>query len=331
MSDPGSFDITHLSYQQKSLASDWLEKAYQRNWFKLFLPKSLGGLELTLAEGLEQIRLASEIHGSLGWCINLGSGAGYFYRCFQADTANKLFAEPKAVLAGSGQASGKAIAVEGGFRISGSWDKCSGAAYATAFTGNAVFEDGKVHSVVFMRNQVQIEDNWNMFGMKATSSFRFDVDQVFVPEEFVFDIGVRRYEDQYAIMEIPFDIFARFCMIATLIGTVSCFTQHLEKAFPSKIRQFEKDFENLRQKLVTDNDSMFQLAERYWSLAKNGSGFTEHHLLNLQAGIRSISRSLFDMSCDLYYQTGIGLADEKTIAHQAFRDVMMAAQHGMLK
>lgn len=326
-----NFKIDLESYQSKSFSNEWLGEIYQRNWFKLFTPKNLNGAELSLSEGLEQIIAASAVHGSIGWNVNLGSGAGYFYRFFDAETAQKIFADPKSVIAGSGHATGKALPTEGGFKVTGSWDKCSGAAHATHFSANAVFEDGRVHSIIFTRDQVKLTDTWNMFAMKATSSFSFEVNDVFVPENFVFDIGTAKHDDLYPISKIPFDIFARFCMISTLIGTVKCFANHLENEFQQKIRNFETDFKNIRYKLESDQSSMLQLAQRYWSLAEGDSPFTEHHALNLQNGIRLMSRSLFDASCDLYYKTGITLADEKTLAHHACKDVLMASQHGMVK
>ena len=318
-------------YQSKVLNESWVQLAYKHQWFKLFLPTRFGGAELSLPDGLQQIIHASSIHGSLGWCVNLGSGAAYFYRFLQADAAEKIFSDSKSVIAGSGQPHGKAYKTEGGYLVTGGWDKCSGASYATAFTGNAVFEDGKVHSLVFLREQVKITDNWDLFAMKATASFRFEVENAFVPESFVFDIGEIKMDDSYAIAEMPFDIFARFSMIATLIGTVHCFVQHLETEFREKIRQFETDFENLKQKLESDQSSMLQLAQRYWTLAESRAGFNEHHLLNLKAGISSMSRSLYDACCDLFYKTGISLASENSLAHHAFKDVLMASQHNMMK
>ena len=318
-------------YTSRTLPEEWLKLGYEYKWFKLFLPVSLGGAELSLPDGLQQIILASAIHGSLGWCVNLGSGAAYFYRFFDEETAKELFAAENAVIAGSGQPTGKAFKTDGGYLVTGSWDRCSGAAYATAFTGNAVFEDGKVHSLVFLKDEVKLSDNWNMFAMKATSSINFEVSGVFVPDNRVFDIGHLKFDDAYPMTEIPFDIFARFCMIATLIGTVECFVNNLEREFQLKIRTFYTDFQNLKTKLDSDKSSMIQLADRYWSIAKNKSDFNEHHALNLKVSIASMSRSLYDASCDLFYKTGITLADENTLSHHAFKDVLMTSQHGMMK
>lgn len=325
------FKIDTESYQSKSFSNEWLTKIYKRNWFKLFTPKNLNGAELSLPEGLEQIIAASTIHGSIGWNVNLGSGAGYFYRFFDQETAQKIFSSEKAVIAGSGQSTGNAIKTEGGYKLSGAWDKCSGAAHATHFSANAIFEDGKIHSVLFEKNQVRLKDTWNMFAMKATSSFSYEVNDAFVPDNFIFDIGEIKHQDTYSISEIPFEIFARFCMVSTLIGTVACFTNHLENEFQEKIRRFETDFKNLQHKLGSDKSSMLQLAQRYWSLAESQSTFNDHHFLNLKNGVSLMSRSLYDVVCDLFYKTGITLADENSLAHHAFKDVLMASQHGMVK
>ncbi|MBK9191665.1 MAG: hypothetical protein IPM77_09195 [Crocinitomicaceae bacterium] len=308
-----------------------MKEIYNRNWFKIFIPRSLGGLEMPLADGMIELMEAAAIHGSLGWCVNLGSGAGYFYRFFDSETASKIFSDPKSVIAGSGQSTGKAIKTDGGFCLSGTWDKCSGAGHATHFSANAVFEDGKLHSVIFERNQIKLTDRWNLFAMKATSSFSFSVENVFVPDNFVFDIGQVKSESTYTNSEIPFEIFARFCMISTLIGTVYCFCNHFEKEFSARIQNVEKDFENLKHKLESDKSSVLQLAQRYHSIAETHSAFPEQHFLNLQNGVALMSKSLFDAVNDIYYKTGIGLSDENTLSHQAWRDVLIASQHGMVK
>ncbi|MBL7897052.1 MAG: hypothetical protein JNJ99_00865 [Crocinitomicaceae bacterium] len=318
-------------YLKKELPENWLKEIYNRNWFKIFIPRRLGGLEMPLADGMIELMEAAAIHGSLGWCVNLGSGAGYFYRFIHAEAAEKIFADAKSVIAGSGQSTGKAVKTDGGYFLNGTWDKCSGAAHSTHFSANAVFEDGKLHTVIFERNKVKLSDSWNLFAMKATSSFSFSAENVFVPENFVFDIGVVKSEDSYTNSEIPFEIFARFCMISTLIGTVYCFCHHFEKEFSARIQQVEKDFENLKQKLESDKSSVLQLAKRYQSIAETHSVFPEQHFLNLQNGVALMSRSLFDAVNDIYYKTGISLSNENTCSHQAWRDVLMASQHGMVK
>lgn len=323
--------VTLEHYLQKELPENWLKEIYNRNWFKIFIPRHLGGLEMSLSEGVIELMEAAAIHGSLGWCVNLGSGAGYFYQFFGAETAARIFSDSKTVIAGSGQSTGKAVKTAGGYFINGMWDKCSGAAHATHFSANVVFEDGKMHSVIFERNQVKLADSWNLFAMKATSSFSFTAENVFVPDDFVFDIGVIKAEENYTNSTIPFELFARFCMISTLIGTVYCFCNHFEKEFSARVQNVEKDFENLKQKLENDKSSVIQLAQRYQSIAQTHSAFPEQHFLNLQNGVALMSRSLFDAVNDIYYKTGIGLSDENTLSHQAWRDVLIASQHGMVK
>lgn len=325
------FQVGQEIYQSYEFPADMIAELQEQNCFKLFLPQDLGGTQSNLREGISQIYSFAEIQASLGWIVNLGSGASYFYRFFSKEAAIKIFKEKNSVIGGSGQTTGKAQKVDGGFYISGGWSLCSGAAHASHFSANAVFEDGKVHSVIFTKDQVTIKNDWSFFAMKPTSSFRIEAENVFVPEEFVFDIDQIKFEDDYRNSEIPFDVFARFCMLANLIGSVSCFAHHLEKEFLKKIRSFDQDIKNLKSTVNSNFTSLLELADRYEKIIETGNKINEHQLLSLKSTSAMINRNLFDRVCDLFYKTGFSLTDETKVTHHAFKDVMMVSQHGMMK
>jgi indole-3-acetate monooxygenase len=46
--------------------------------FRMFVPRSHGGLELALPTGLEIIRALGRIDGSVGWTAMIGSGSALF-------------------------------------------------------------------------------------------------------------------------------------------------------------------------------------------------------------------------------------------------------------
>ena len=95
-------NLTATEIEFKNLSPELLEKAYKNKWFKAFVLNKWGGLEATLAEGLQIIQSCSKLNGSFGWCINLGAGANYFSGFYSEAGANKIFSDPKCVLAGSG-------------------------------------------------------------------------------------------------------------------------------------------------------------------------------------------------------------------------------------
>lgn len=93
----------NTSSELKGLAPEHLKTAYGRNWFRLFVKKEFGGEEATLTEAMQALFDAAEIDGSLGWCVNLGSGASYFSGFLSPLAVKELLGDPKSVFAGSGQ------------------------------------------------------------------------------------------------------------------------------------------------------------------------------------------------------------------------------------
>lgn len=78
-------------------------------------------------------------------------------------------------------AGGSGTAVEGGYRVKGTWDYSSGCDVGTHFLGMAILGGGLAW-VLFDRDQFSIIDNWNVIGMQGTGSRRVVVDELFVPE-----------------------------------------------------------------------------------------------------------------------------------------------------
>jgi 3-hydroxy-9,10-secoandrosta-1,3,5(10)-triene-9,17-dione monooxygenase len=82
---------------------------------------------------------------------------------------------------------GKAIPVEGGYRITGSWASASGIDHATHYLGGALVmgEDGaltgKVIQMILDRGQFTIVDDWRVMGMQGTGSKTVAANDVFVP------------------------------------------------------------------------------------------------------------------------------------------------------
>src|SRR5271167_1201470 len=98
--------------------------------------------------------------------------------------------EPAARFAGS-LTPGKAVPVNGGYRVSGRWSWASGIRHADWVAGMTLVDgaDGPYpRMTVFPVGQVEIHDNWHVSGLKGTGSCDFSVADLFVPEAFTFDM-----------------------------------------------------------------------------------------------------------------------------------------------
>ncbi len=117
-----------------------LDLIYQQGWFKLFVPRQYGGLELGLPEALQVEEALAWADGSTGWTVTLCSGANWFIGFLQPEQAKNIFEDPKVCLAGSGHPSGTAKLIKNGYEINGYWSYATGAPHATIFTANCVIQ-----------------------------------------------------------------------------------------------------------------------------------------------------------------------------------------------
>lgn len=84
---------------------------------------------------------------------------------------------------------GRAVAADGGYRISGSWQFAPGLSMATHVNLAATTEDGDQLVCVAPRWALRVNDNWDMLGLRATASLDYTAEDVFVLERFTFRVG----------------------------------------------------------------------------------------------------------------------------------------------
>ena len=70
--------------------------------FRMFVPRSHGGLELALPTGLEIIRALGRADGSVGWTAMIGSGSALFAALLPRETYDRVYERgPDVIFAGS--------------------------------------------------------------------------------------------------------------------------------------------------------------------------------------------------------------------------------------
>jgi alkylation response protein AidB-like acyl-CoA dehydrogenase len=155
--------------------------------FRLYLPKTLGGPELSPFDFMRIVEAASALDGSVGWLVGNGGGMSRIGGYLQESAVRDWFADPRAFIASATGAVGTAERLNGGYRVSGRWPFGSGAHHATRFMGLASVkiegENGPPICCYFSRSDVQVHDNWFVSGLRATGSCDFEAQNVFVPAE----------------------------------------------------------------------------------------------------------------------------------------------------
>ena len=174
--------------KQGQLADPVVEALHNHEMFGMWVPRSIpGGAELDPIASLETIANVAYGDPSAAWvmmaaALAVGTGAAYL----EDDAVAELFGGKRMpVIAGQGTRPGKAIAENGGFRLSGSWSFASGIKHGTHIhTLGLIEETGEPRIFVLPVEQVELIDNWDVLGLRGTGSIDYKIDNVYVPESY---------------------------------------------------------------------------------------------------------------------------------------------------
>src|SRR6516162_3322383 len=180
----------------------------ERGFFRLLLPRSLGGAELLPAAFVQVIGEIAKADASAAWCLNQTAGCSMTAAYLEPEAAREIFGGPRGILAW-GPGPGKAQRVKGGYRVTATWSFASGSHNATWLgchvpifdeNGAQLFhQDGSpvICTPLFPKSCAEMTDIWHVIGLRGTGSDKYSVTDLFVPETHVArrDLADTRRED----------------------------------------------------------------------------------------------------------------------------------------
>ncbi|HLW95789.1 MAG TPA: acyl-CoA dehydrogenase family protein [Solirubrobacteraceae bacterium] len=157
----------------------------EAGFYRMLVPSRYGGLEVDLPTYYRVVVEISRACPSTGWMLALGSAHALQAASYWGEQAqDELFGVEQFIACASfGFEDARATAVDGGYRVSGTWHFCSGVPYATHHMGLApVGEDEEPIVVVIPRKSFRMLENWgDLIGLKGSGSHSVVVDEAFVP------------------------------------------------------------------------------------------------------------------------------------------------------
>jgi alkylation response protein AidB-like acyl-CoA dehydrogenase len=180
----------HAAYadDEGRLHQDVVDALHRERLFLMWTPKDLGGFELSPLESLDVLAIVAYGDASAGWVLMaaslaIGTGAAYLGDAAVAE----LFADGRyPVIAGQGTRPGTATTADGGHRLSGSWGFASGLLHGSHIhTLGIVEETGEARIFVLPVEQAELLlDSWDVMGLRGTGSIDYNIDDIFVPEDY---------------------------------------------------------------------------------------------------------------------------------------------------
>ena len=333
-------DASGRSEHAGRLTADQLNIIYKHGWFKIFVPAIYGGMELSVPEGVRLEEELAWIDGSLGWTVTLCAGANLFVGYIQPAAAETVFADPQVCLGGSGQASGRAVMEDGGYRVSGKWRYATGAPHLTHFTANCVLEHATgepvvdetgspvVKSFFFPQADVRIIEDWSAFGLKATASHSFEVTDVWVDASQAFVIAPEQATLPHPIYQYPFLQFAEATLAANTLGMARHFVACAQLLLNDSSVELGH---GAVQRLAEAGEAFYRAVDASWDELVATGRSSSAGLQAVTDRSRALVRLCHEQVMRLYPHTGLVGADAATEINRIWRDIFTASQHSLLR
>jgi alkylation response protein AidB-like acyl-CoA dehydrogenase len=182
--------------REQRLPKALVEQFHAAGFYRLVRPRELGGLQADPLTYLRTVELLSEASGSVGWNL-CNNNIAQLVTLGLPDAGIREIYGPGGDVAVAGtavQGGGRAVPVDGGYRVTGRWPFGTGCQESPWMLGSFQILDGDQLRLspdgasvywrgVFHRAETQIvAGSWDVSGLRATGSFDWTVDDVFLPE-----------------------------------------------------------------------------------------------------------------------------------------------------
>src|SRR5438067_288575 len=181
--------------REQRLPRALVEQLRDAGFYRMVIPRALGGLEVDPLTYLRVVELLAEGCGSVGWNLANNSIGQLVTLGLPDEGVQEIHGNGPANLAGTAvPGGGQATPVEGGYRVTGRWTFGSGCHEAAWMLGSfQILDDGKPRLSpegkplfwrgIFPRAEAEIvPGSWDVAGLRGTGSFDWTVSDVFLPE-----------------------------------------------------------------------------------------------------------------------------------------------------
>jgi alkylation response protein AidB-like acyl-CoA dehydrogenase len=282
----------------------------------------------------------------------IGATTGMLAASLAPEWATAIYgANPDCISTGVTAPLGRAVPVDGGYRVSGRWPFGSGSQISDWICGGCVIlEDGKPRTnergapetilAMFPAAEVTIHDTWHTTGLRGTGSHDIEVTDVFVPEGRWSVLGGR------ARIDAPLYRFPTLGLLALGVSAVSIgVARHAIQAFTDlagakvptgSTRSLadragtQKDLARARVLVESAVAFTHQAIDRAWAEAGGPGRLSLDAKAELRLAATNNAWAAAGAVDLLYHAAGGSSIYEQSVLQRCFRDVHVTTQHIMV-
>ena len=334
------------SERRAVLSEPSIEALWSSGLIGLKIPSLFGGHEADPLVELEVLEAAARANGAAGWCLGILTGTSAMAAAFlPRESAEEIFTHGAVPMAGAPTPRGKAEPKSGGYQLSGRWSFGSGIHYADwVIAGGMVDGDGP-RAFILPRSDVELIDNWQVAGLKATGSCDYEIRDVFVPETKSFGLlemvtgqtqsGGAAYRLGLPGMVTSFHMAMPLGIARRALDEIT--TQAIDKrrgVFSSTALAdrgvFQSELGKAELELAAVRALAIEITTRAWTEAQAGNVPAPALQAELRGAATYVTEVAQRITTMAFHAAGGGGLFESNPLQRCFRDVHAAGQHFMV-
>ncbi|MGO9060531.1 MAG: acyl-CoA dehydrogenase family protein [Candidatus Binataceae bacterium] len=317
------------------------------------VPVCFGGGEASPLEALEIIETLAYADGSTAWAIMANQVATASAAAFlKPAAAQHIFGKRIPLIGGQGAPMGGAQVAPAGYRLTGNWGYGSGILHSEwLHTGATIFEDGQPRLLpgtnrpdtrifILPMSQVQLKQNWDVLGLRATGSVDYSVDDVFVSEDFTHPITANAPYQGGGVYRVGLTGLAQFGHTAFALGIAKRALEEIGRLARAEKRpfnlaeknggeSFQEQYGFHTAKLLAARSAEVSLCEEMERTTSAGDPLTVRQISHGVLITYMVHQVAFDI-VKFAYVFGGGTSLRAGVLQRLYRDMSAGMQHAIV-
>lgn len=335
-----------------TLAAPVVEALIETGLIKQLAPSSLGGRELSPIDWFRTVEAVARIDGSVGWCLFINGATGLIGRALNEYDAEEIVGNPRTVVAGAVFPFNKALAVDGGYRVSGRWPFASGCKHATHLIAFCALHDENgprpgpmggpdIRIMLLPAASAQIIETWNVMGLAATGSHDIELNDVFIPEEMALPLVPAAPNRHYTgpLYRLPFLALFAWPMAAVALGiaqhAIDIVTELAESKVPAGPAPTSLGQRSLFHQQLADATAnvrsarawLHEAIELLWTVAQSDRSADLSDRANAQLAASNATRAARTATDLMFLAAGGTALYKRSELERCLRDIHALSQH----
>ncbi|MEW5684032.1 MAG: acyl-CoA dehydrogenase family protein [Pseudomonadota bacterium] len=167
---------------ERRLPQATIDEAREAGFFDMLTPPALGGEGASFRTFLDTVRQLGQGCASSAWTLSFLSLHAWLFAKFGAEAQDELFRSGAPLAPAPLAPTGRAVPVDGGYRITGRWEWATGVNHSDWAMVSCLQDNNPVPLFcVLPLSRMTVVDVWHVAGMAATGSQMITCEDVVVP------------------------------------------------------------------------------------------------------------------------------------------------------